>query len=123
MYFELHKNPVNDLSKFNGMWIPMEISLDKIKDTDWVLGLIYLEDDNEFGEYEGTVKGWSTARSRWLEIKYFDYDEKTGVLTIDFEKNNPDKGIGTATFKINSSGHLVMTNRGGEYEFYRAPND
>ena len=114
---------MNDLSKFTGMWIPVEIEWEKAKPEDWCLGLIYLEEDNEFGEYEWTISGWETAKSRWLEIKYFDYDQKTGVLTIDFEKNAPDKAVGTATFRINEAGHLEMTNSGGTFEFYRAPKD
>ena len=121
--FTIHRQMVNDLAKFTDMWIPVQITWEKIKPGDWVLGLIYLEEDNEFGEYEGYYDQWNTAKSRWLEIKYFDYDPKTGVLTIDFDKNAPGKASGTATYRINSAGHLEMTNSGGTFEFYRAPKD
>ena len=121
--FTIHRKVVNDLDKFTDMWIPVQITWEKIKPGDWVLGLIYLEEDNEFGEYEGYYDQWNTAKSRWLEIKYFDYDPKTGILTIDFDKNAPGKATGTATYRINKAGHLEMTNSGGTFEFYRAPKD
>ena len=121
--FTIHRKMMSDLDKFTDMWIPVQTPWEKIKPGDWVLGLIYLEEDNEFGEYEGYYDQWNTAKSRWLEIKYFDYDPKTGVLTIDFDKNAPGKASGTATYRINSAGHLEMTNSGGTFEFYRAPKD
>ena len=121
--FTIHREMINDLAKFTDMWIPVQTPWEKIKPGDWVLGLIYLEEDNEFGEYEGYYDQWNTAKSRWLEIKYFDYDPKTGVLTIDFDKNAPGKATGTATYRINSAGHLEMTNSGGTFEFYRAPKN
>ena len=121
--FTIHRKVVNDLDKFSDMWVPVQITWEKIKPGDWVLGLIYVEEYNEFGEYEGYYDSWNTAKSRWLEIKYFDYDPKTGILTIDFDKNVPDKAHGVATFRINSAGHLEMTNDGGTYEFYRAPKN
>ena len=121
--FTIHRKMVNDLDKFTDMWVPVQITWEKIKPGDWVLGLIYIEEDNEFGEYEGYYDSWNTSKSRWLEIKYFDYDPKTGILTIDFDKNVPDKAHGVATFRINGAGHLEMTNDGGTYEFYRAPKN
>ncbi len=121
--FTIHRKVVNDLDKFSDMWVPVQITWEKIKPGDWVLGLIYVEEYNEFGEYEGYYDQWNTAKSRWLEIKYFDYDPKTGILTIDFDKNVPEKAAGVATFRINGAGHLEMTNSGGTFEFYRAPKD
>ncbi|MBQ7063597.1 MAG: zinc-ribbon domain-containing protein [Firmicutes bacterium] len=120
VYYEIGRVLTNELNLFTGAWIPLELK-DKFKPDDWIIGLIYIEEYNEFGEFEGPAQNW-TAKGRWLEIKYFDYDEKTGVLTIDFDANNVN-ATGVATFRINAAGNLIMSNSGGSWEFYRAPED
>lgn len=107
----------NDLTRFSGFWIPIDM-MGKYRPSEYILGLVYLEDDNVIGEFEGPAENYA-VKSRWIEIKEFDYDEDTGVLTIDFAKNNPEKGQGTATFQIDDNDHLFMTNPGGTFEFFR----
>lgn len=109
------------LTQFTGFWIPIDL-MGKYKISDYILGLVYLEDDHVIGEFEGTADNY-TVKSRWIEIKEFDYDKDTGVLTIDFAKNNPEKGQGTATFQIDDNDHLFMTNEGGTFEFFRATEE
>ena len=107
----------SSLSRFTGFWIPIDL-MGKYRPSEYILGLVYLEDDNVIGEFEGPAENYA-VKSRWIEIKEFDYDEDTGVLTIDFAKNNPEKGQGTATFQIDDNDHLFMTNPGGTFEFFR----
>jgi len=109
------------LARFTGFWIPIEM-MGKYKPSDYILGLIYLEDDNVFGEFEGPAENYK-ARGRWIKITEFDYDKDTGVLSIDFAKNDPKKGRDSATFQIDDNDHLFMTNPGGTYEFFRATDN
>ncbi len=101
-----------ELSKFTGCWVLVD---DEKKDADsYVIGLIYLEPDEEFpegefGYFESQLKFWA-VKGRWSEMKVFDYNINTGVLTIPFER-------GSATFEILPNGHMIMTNYGGSYEF------
>lgn len=111
-------NKKHELNIFSGAWVPMEL-MGKYTPSQKILGLVYLEKDNEFGEYEGPGSAFETAKNRWLEIKHFDFNEKTGVLTIDFAKNNPEKAQGTATFYVDKDDCLVMKNSGGTFRFFR----
>ena len=111
----------NDLTRFSGFWIPIDM-MGKFRPSKYILALAYLEDDNVIGEFEGPAENY-TVESRWIVIKEFDYDKETGVLTIDFAKNNPEKGQGTATFQIDDNDHLFMTNAGGTFEFFRATEE
>ena len=111
----------NDLTRFSGFWIPIDM-MGKFRPSKYILALAYLEDDNVIGEFEGPAENY-TVESRWIVIKEFDYDKETGVLTIDFAKNNPEKGQGTATFQIDDNDHLFMTNQGGTFEFFRATEE
>jgi len=109
------------LTRFTGFWIPIDM-MGKYRPSKYILGLVYLEDDNVFGEFEGPGENYA-VKSRWIEIKEFDFDKETGVLTIDFAKNNPEKGQGSATFQIDDNDHLFMTNQGGTFEFFRATEE
>lgn len=113
--------PKSGLARFTGAWISIEL-MGKYTPSDYILGLVYLEDDHVFGEFEGPAENYM-AKGRWIKITEFDYDKDTGVLTIDFAKNNPEKGIGTATFQIDDNDHLFMTNSGGTYEFFRGTDE
>ena len=110
-------NEKYELKAFSGIWLLEEL-MGKYTPSEWVLGLVYMEDDNEFGEYEGPGSNFEN-KNRWLEIKHFDFNKKTGVLTIDFKKNNPERGQGTATFYVDNNDCLVMKNAGGTYHFIR----
>ncbi|MBO7677014.1 MAG: zinc ribbon domain-containing protein [Erysipelotrichaceae bacterium] len=97
------------LEEFTGLWIPME---DKKPTGDsFVLGLIYVPDYNEFGYFESQYKYWNNE-GRWHEMSNFIYDEKSGDLTISFDRGN-------ATFRLLDKNTLRMINYGGTYEFYR----
>lgn len=111
------ESEIHDLKAFSGFWLPEEL-MGKYTPSKWVLGLVYMEEENEFGEYEGPGESYGNE-NRWMEIKYFDFNKKTSVLTIDFEKNNPKKGQGTATFYVDNNDRLVMKNAGGTYRFIR----
>ena len=117
----VNSKPKSGLSRFTGLWIPIEL-MGKYKQSDYILGLVYLEDDNVFGEFEGPADNY-TVESRWVKITEFDYDKDAGVLTIDFAKNNPEKGQGSATFQIADDDHLFMTNHGGTFEFFRVTEE
>jgi hypothetical protein len=116
-------NPKNatGLKKFTGFWIPIQL-MGKFTPSEYILGLVYLEDDNVFGEFEGPAEFYK-AKGRWMKITEFDYDEATGVLTIDFAKNNPERGRDVGTFRIDDNDHLFMTNPGGTYEFFRGDEE
>ena len=111
----------NDLMKFNGVWIPIELK-GSYKSSDWVLALAYIEEDNIFGEFEGPGDQLYSNSSRWIEIREFDYDPRDGILVIDFDKNT-DKATGTAEFYIKENGDMVMKNAGGSFTFYRYEDD
>lgn len=110
-----------DMSDFTAVWVPLEYK-GSFKSSDWVIGLTYNEQYDEFFEYEGPASTFYSAPGRWVEIKYYDFDSKTGTLSIDFGKNKAN-GDGVATFRIKANGNLEMTNYGGTYEFYRAGAD
>lgn len=118
VYYELGMEMAQDLSIFAGVWAPLEYK-GSFKSSDWVVGLTYNEQYDEFFEYEGPASTFYSAPGRWVEIKYYDFDSKTGTLSIDFGKNKAN-GDGVATFRIKANGNLEMTNYGGTYEFYRA---
>ncbi len=108
-----------NLSRFSACWVPTQYGT-RLDGDCYVIGLIYIEPDaqhpdGEFGYFESQLKYWS-AKGRWSEISEFDYDETTGDLTIKFDN-------GYAVFSIDAADHLHMSNYGGSYEFYRAPND
>lgn len=109
-----------DLRRFTGVWVPIEMD-GKLQAQDWLLGLVFVEKYNEFCEYEGPAGSITTSLRSWMEIKHFDFDERTVSLTINFIKNDPDRGQDTATFQIDRSDRLVMKNSGGTYVFLRQP--
>ncbi len=115
--------PVRDIKKelnaFTGAWAPIEYG-GKVTDTNWIIGLAYIEEDNVFGEFEGEAGWWEKRKDRWLEIRYYDYDPRTKTLTIDFDKNQIN-ATGTATYQLIDSNTLVMTNQGGSWTFTRLP--
>lgn len=114
------KSKATGVDRFTGFWVPTEYKGNYTPDK-WVIGLVYLKEDNVIGEFEGPGEEYK-RKGRWLEIKIFDYDEGTGVLTIDFDKNDVN-AQGTATFHIDDNDHLFMTNSGGTYEFFRATDE
>ncbi len=104
-----------NLERFTGCWVP--VSVTEPDGDDFVIGLAYLEPDDqypegEFGYFESQLQYWN-AKGRWYEMTEFDYDDSTGELTIEFER-------GYATFWIDERDHLHMSNYGGSWEFYRA---
>lgn len=109
------------LSKLVGFWVPLEY-MGKYRNLyEKVLLFSYLEEEGKFYYYEGTAQ-LVTSNSLWTEIKTFSYNEKTGVLTIDFKLNNPD-GQGNATFYVNDKDNLVMKNHSGTKEFFRLTDE
>ncbi|MBR5068976.1 MAG: hypothetical protein IKX25_06205 [Bacteroidales bacterium] len=114
------KNDSFDLTQFNGIWVPLELK-GKVTQDDYITMIVYLPEDNEFGIFEGELR-YKSAKSRWTEIKYFSFDEKTKTISIDFQKNarkgqNMREGIARYTLKDN--GNLMMRNSAGSWEFFR----
>lgn len=109
------------LKRFSGLWIPTKM-MGKYKPSDHILGLVYLEDDHVFGEFEGPANLY-TVEGRWIKVTEFDYDKDTGVLTIDFVKNDPKKGQTCATFRIDDNDHLIMAKPDGTFEFFRVTDE
>lgn len=109
-----------DLSQFNGIWVPLELK-GKVTQDDYITMIAYLPEDNEFGIFEGQLRN-KTAKSRWAEIKYFSFDEKTKTISIDFEKNarkNQKMRSGIALYTLKNNGNLMMRNSSGGWEFFR----
>lgn len=101
------------LARFTGWWIPT--ALKTFTPDDFVIGLVYLPDEHMIGYYEREYC-YRHSERLWSKFDNYDYDERTGVLSLSFDG-------GTATFRIDEHDHLFMKNSGGEYEFYRAPKD
>lgn len=99
----------NELQKFSGVWRPVDDLGKRGLPTSWMTAFIYFPKHNEFCEYEGAERAQSDP-GLWTEIRKFDYDKKTGILTIDYRLNNPDGGTGIATYRINHEGRLLMHN-------------
>lgn len=97
------------LQKFAGIWRPLGDLEKRGLPANWVSAVIYYPKHNVFCEYEGRETGKSSP-GMWTEIRKFDYDKKTGILTIDYRLNNPDGGTGIATYRINHEGRLLMHN-------------
>ena len=72
---------------------------------------------HHFGPYH--MMQWQMMHGKVPNMDKF----KHGKFKVDFDKNVPEKAAGVATFRINSAGHLEMTNSGGTFEFYRAPKN
>jgi hypothetical protein len=117
---ELKINP--NLSVFTGVWVPIDFKekYDNREDIskEWIIALAYIEGENTFMEYEGPANNYMNE-NRWTYVKSFKYDEKTGELTINFPENS-SRGLDIATFTITRNDHMIMTNRGGPTEFFRA---
>ena len=99
----------NALQKFAGVWRPVDDLKKRGLPTSWMTAFIYFPKHNEFCVYEGAERAQSDL-GLWTEIRKFDYDKKTGILTIDYRLNNPDGGTGVATYRINHEGRLLMHN-------------
>ena len=109
-----------DLTQFNGIWVPLELK-GKVTEDDYITMIAYLPEDNEFGIFEGQLR-YKTAKSRWTEVKYFSFDEKTKTISIDFEKNarkGQNMRSGIALYTLKDNGNLIMRNSAGGWEFFR----
>ena len=105
------------LSRFDGIWIPMELK-GKFKRDSWVMIFMYEKDKKRLVEFENRLE-LAQNDQLWYILKYYDYNEKTGVLTVDYTKNI-ERGLGVATFYLEGVDVLVMKNANGTFRFYRA---
>lgn len=110
---QLSRTQREGLNRFTGCWLPIEDTNPGPKS--YVIGLIYVEEYDEFGYFERQLDYWM-AMGNWYEVSDFTYDEYAGVLTIPFDN-------GEADFWILPSGNMMMSNYGGSYEFRLLEDD
>ena len=101
------------LERFKGWWIPIELT--EPTEDDYIIGLTYEEEDGTVSYFEGQHR-YAVLSHYWTTFSSYEYDEESGVLTLQFAR-------GPATFRIGENGHLYMSNYGGTWEFYSGSDD